>query len=556
MVLPVARIVQASSGISGNFARSILRLQRGRIWVIKPVFQGLEGPGGGFEAGILRKSSEKGFVVEDSTMAEVKKYIAVDLGAESGRVMIGSVSAERIVLEEVHRFANGPIEEDGALKWDFEELMRQIKAGIAKAAKAAGTQVWGIGVDSWGVDFGLLDADGRLIENPYHYRDRQTEGMCEKAFEMMPKRQIYENSGIQFMVLNSLYQLLAMRQRRSMALAKAKHLVFIADLVSYFLCGKIFAEYTLASTSQFMDMSTGKWSKAIMEALDLPMGILPKIVAPGTVVGQLTGKIGQELGCGSVPVIAVGSHDTASAVAAVPAAGDNWAYLSSGTWSLMGVETPAAIINDKTFEYEFTNEGGVQNTIRLLKNIMGLWLIQECRRQWEREGHPLSYSQIAEMAQQARPFAAHLDVDEPAFLPPGDMPKRINEYLARTSQQTTDEKGQIIRIVLENLALRYRAVMDYIEDAVASTIEVLHIVGGGIQNELLCQFTANALGKKVITGPIEATASGNILMQAIATGQVESLEAARRIVRNSFELKEYEPCETALWQEQYEKTTR
>jgi len=290
-------------------------------------------------------------------MAEVKKYIAVDLGAESGRVMIGSVSVEKLILEEIHRFPNGPIEEDDSLKWDFGRLMGEIKAGIAKAARAAGAQVWGIGVDSWGVDFGLLDASGELVENPYHYRDSQTNGMREKAYELMPKRDIYENSGIQFMQLNSLYQLLAMRLANSISLAKAKTLLFIGDLVGYSLCGKIFAEYTLASTSQFLDMRTGQWSRAIMDRLSLPMNILPKVVQPGTVVGQLGAKIGVGLRCGPIPVIAVGAHDTASAVAAVPAAGqENWAYLSSGTWSLMGVEIPKAVISDKTFRYEFTNE--------------------------------------------------------------------------------------------------------------------------------------------------------------------------------------------------------
>ena len=486
-------------------------------------------------------------------MAEVKKYVAVDLGAESGRVMIGSVSAQKLILEEIHRFGNGPIEEDGSLKWDFEKLMREIKVGISKAAKAARTQVWGIGVDSWGVDFGLLDGDGELVENPYHYRDSQTNGMQEKAFELMPKRDIYDNSGIQFMQLNSLYQLLAMRLANSIALAKAKDLVFIGDLVSYYLSGKIFAEYTLGSTSQFMDMRTGRWSKAIMDGLSLPSGILPKVVAPGTVVGQLNAKVGQELRCGPIPVIAIGAHDTASAVAAVPASEGKWAYLSSGTWSLMGVEVPEAIVSDKTYQYEFTNEGGVENTIRLLKNIMGLWLMQECRRQWQREGTELSYDELEAMAEQAEPFACHLNVDESAFLAPGDMPKRINEYLERTGQKTTDDKGQMIRIILESLALRYRAVMEYIQDATGQTVDVLHIVGGGIQNELLCQFTANALGMKVITGPIEATASGNILMQAIATGQIKTLSEAREIVRKSFEPKEYQPQDAAVWEEQYER---
>jgi len=369
----------------------------------------------------------------------------------------------------------------------------------------------------------------------------------------MPKRQIYENTGIQFMQLNSVYQLLAMRLANSVALAKARNLVFIADLVSYYLCGKIFAEYTLGSTSQFMDMRTGTWSKAVLDALKFPSNILPQIVPPGKVVGQLGAKIGVELGCGPIPVIAIGSHDTASAVAAGPASAGKWAYLSSGTWSLMGAEIPKAIIDDKTLAYEFTNEGGVQKTIRLLKNIMGLWLVQESKRQWQREGTDLSYSEIAALAENAAPFAGHIDVDDSSFLPPGDMPKRLNDYLAKTGQKTARDKGQIIRIILESLALRYRAVLEAIEDATGQTVDVLHIVGGGIQNELLCQFTANALGKKVITGPIEATASGNILMQAIATEQIRTLAEAREIVRKSFEMKEFQPQDTSEWLKQYNK---
>ena len=508
-------------------------------------------------AGILPAVGNKGKMPsphKELTMAEVKKYIAVDLGAESGRIMLGSVSAERLVLEEIHRFGNGPIEQNGSLRWDFERLLGEVKTGIGKATKAARAQVWGIGVDSWGVDFGLLDADGKLIENPYHYRDSQTNGMMEEAFKLFGKREIYDNTGVQFMQLNSLYQLLAMRLNNSVALAKARTLIFIADLFSYFLCGKIFAEYSLASTSQFMDMRTGQWSKEVLDRLSLPIHIMPKIIAPGTVVGQLTGEIGRKLGCGPVPVIAIGSHDTASAVVAVPAAGDaNWAYLSSGTWSLMGIETPQAIVNDKTFEYSFTNEGGVENTIRLLKNIMGLWLIQECRRQWQREGADLSYAEMAEMAEKAKPFARRIDVDCSAFLAPGDMPKRINEHLTATKQKPIQDKGQMIRAILESLALKYRRIMEAVEDVAGHTIDVLHIVGGGIQNELLCQFTASALGKRVVTGPVEATASGNILMQARATRQIKTLAEARQIVRNSFELKEYQPQETPLWQKQYEK---
>jgi len=511
-------------------------------------------------------------------MADAKKYIAVDLGAESGRVMLSTVwrgrpglasrrhlaggreqgqdaLATRLDLEEIHRFSNGPNEEDGSLRWDFHRLLTEIKVGIGKAAKAAGGEVAGIGIDSWGVDFGLLDADGTLIENPYHYRDSRTNGMTEKAFELISKRDIYENTGLQFLPFNSVYQLLAMRLSNSPALAKAKHLVFMADLFSYFLCGKIFAEYSLASTSQFMDMRTGQWSEEILNKLSLPMDIMPEIVESGTVVGPLTAEVTDEIGCEPIPVIAIGSHDTASAVVAVPVVGDaDWAYLSSGTWSLMGIEVPQAIVNDKTFKYDFTNEGGVENTIRLLKNIMGLWPVQECRRQWQREGTDLSYAELTAMAEKAKPFTHHIDVDDSGFLAPGEMPRRINDYLTRTGQKPIDDKGQMLRAVLESLALKYRSVMEAMEDVVGKKIDVLHIVGGGIQNELLCQFTANALDKKVITGPIEATASGNILMQARATGQIKTLAEAREILRNSFELKEYEPQRTSLWAEQYERT--
>jgi rhamnulokinase len=490
-------------------------------------------------------------------MAEVKTYIAVDLGAESGRVMLGSVSSDKLTLEEVHRFSNGPVEEAGTLRWDFEGLLEEIKTGIGKAVKQARGDISGIGVDSWGVDFGLLDADGKLIERPYHYRDSRTNEMMDKAFELMGKREIYENTGIQFMQLNSLYQVLAMRLANQEAMAKTKQLIFIGDLFSYFLCGKAFGEYSLASTSQMMDMKTGQWSKAIFDKLSLPMEIMPDIVETGTVVGQLTEPIAKELRCGRIAVIATASHDTASAVAAVPAEENSkWAYLSSGTWSLMGVEVPHAIVNDKTFQYEFTNEGGVDNTIRLLKNIMGLWLVQECRRQWQREGVEMSYPEMTEMAQKAEPFARHIEVDNSGFLAPGDMPERINSYLAETGQKTIDDKGQMVRVILESLALKYRVIMERIEDVTGQKIDCLHIVGGGIQNELLCQFTANAIGKKVVAGPIEATASGNLLIQAKAAGQIKNLAELRKIVRNSFELKEYQPQEASLWDEQYKKVNK
>jgi sugar (pentulose or hexulose) kinase len=480
-------------------------------------------------------------------------YIAVDLGAESGRVMLGTVSDGALSLEEVHRFSNGPVETDGSLRWDFGRLLGEIKTGIGQAARSAGGNVAGIGVDTWGVDFGLLGADGQLIEAPYHYRDSRTNGMMDVAFELMPKRDIYRHTGIQFMQLNSLYQLLAMGVSNSPALPRAKRLLFMADLFSYFLCGRAFGEYTLASTSQMMNMQTGRWSEPLFETLGLPPAVMPQIVQPGTVIGKLTDEVAAEIGCDRIPVIAVGSHDTASAVLGVPASDDRWAYLSSGTWSLMGVELPKAIVNDKTFEHQFTNEGGVQGTIRLLKNIMGLWLVQECKRQWQRDGQDLSYGELTELAAKAKPFFGHVDCDCSDFLSPGDMPARINKHLSDTGQTPMNDKGQMVRMILESLAIKYRRTLEAIEDITGDSVDVLHVVGGGIQNELLCQFTANAIGKKVVTGPVEATASGNILMQAIAAGQIENVAQAREIVRHSFDLKEYQPQDPSVWTQKYEQ---
>ncbi len=486
-------------------------------------------------------------------MSETKQYIAVDLGAESGRVMLGTISTEKLELEEINRFGNGPVEQEGSLRWDFNRLFSNIKDGIAKAFKAADGRICGIGVDSWGVDFGLIDENGALIENPCHYRDSRTDKMMDKAFGIMGKRELYDNSGIQFMQINTIYQLLSLSLSRPDVLKKAEKLIFMADLVSYFLCGEAFAEYSLASTSQLMDMSTKQWSKTIFDRFSLPMELMCKVVAPGTVVGKLKNELAREFGCEPVDVIAVGSHDTASAIAAVPASEKNWAYLSSGTWSLMGIEISDAAINDETYKYQFTNEGGVADTIRLLKNIMGLWIVQGCRRQWQSEGDDLSYSQMTKMAGDAEPFKGFINPNDNLFFAPGDVPERINKYLIDNGWCAVDEKGQIVRIVLESLALNYRWVIEKLEEISGGGIDVLHIVGGGIQNELLCQFAANSTGKKIITGPIEATASGNIIMQAIANGQIESLQKAREVIASSFELKSYLPRDTKVWSEQYKR---
>jgi len=490
-------------------------------------------------------------------LADENRYIAVDLGAESGRVMLGLISADKLHIEEIHRFPNGPIEQDGSLRWDFPRLLSEVKNGIAKAVTQAHGDIAGIGIDSWGVDFGLLDENGRLIENPCHYRDSRTSGIMDKAFNLMPKRQIYEHTGIQFLQFNTIYQLLAMRLSNSPALKKAKKLLLIADLVSYMLSGRAYAEFTLAGTTQLMDMRTGSWSREIFKKLNLPIEIMPRVVPPGTVVGSLTQNIAAEIGCDRIPVIAAGSHDTACAVAAVPADyNTKWAYISSGTWSLIGIQSPTPVINDKTFEFEFTNEGAVDGSIRLLKNIMGLWLVQQCKTQWAEQGQDFSYDRLTEMANKAAPFAATVNVNDTAFLTPGDMPKRINEQLERTGQPQISDKGQLTRVLLESLALTYRRFTEQLEGVTAAEIECLHIVGGGSKNTLLNQFTASATGKKVIAGPVEATAVGNLLAQAHATGRIKTAAQAGKLLKNSFELTEYEPVNSQAWQTQFRKAKK
>ena len=488
-------------------------------------------------------------------MSEIFKYIAVDLGAESGRTMLGTLAEGRVELDEIHRFSNGPVRQNDSLRWDFAKLMTEIKCGIQACVGEAGGRIAGIGVDSWGVDFGLLDEKGELIEQPYHYRDGRTDGMLDEAFKLMPRRDIFEHTGIQFMQINSLYQTLAMRLKGHSPLERARHLVFIADLVAHQLCGRIFAEYTLAGTSQMMNMRTGQWDEEVFERLDIPIDIMPEVIQPGTVVGRLTEEVAGEIGCDRIPVIACGSHDTACAVAAVPAEGDRWAYISSGTWSLMGLEIPDALVTDKSFEYDFTNEGGVEGTIRLLKNIMGLWVIQECRRQWQREGHDYSYPQLTEMAEGPKPFAARVDPNNPSFLAPGNMPVKVNNVLEQTGQEPVTDRGEMVRSVLEGLAFAYRGTLERLEDITGTEIDTIHIVGGGTQNELLNQFAANATGRTVITGPVEATSLGNVLMQAKAVGQVASLPAMRGVVRNSFPIKTYAPQDAEAWGKEYEKRT-
>ncbi len=486
-------------------------------------------------------------------MTNLTNYIAVDLGAESGRVMLASLSDGKISLQQVHRFANSPLEQQDSLRWDFKKILSEIKTGIKKAF-AITSNIESIAVDTWGVDFGLIDEKGNLIENPYHYRDRRNEGVLEKACEIIPKKDIYFNTGIQFLPFNSIYQLLAYKWQKPDVLSKASKLLFMPDLFVYFLTGKIGAEYTIASTSQMTDMKTGRWSQKLLQALDLPENILPDIIQPATNIGTLKKQIVQELNCNQIPIIAVGSHDTASAVAAIPAIdGQSWAYLSSGTWSLLGAEIPSPVINDASFKMEFTNEGGVEGSIRLLKNIMGLWLVQQCRSQWSKDGSNYDYAELTEMAAKAQPFTALIDTEYKDFLSPGNMPEKINQFLKSTRQQTIEDKGQMVRVILESLAVRYRRVLQMLEELLAKEVKVLHVVGGGSKNQLLNQLTADATGKRVIAGPVEATVVGNVVMQAVSSGHIDCIAAARQIIAASFDITEYTPHQTSSWQDFIQK---
>jgi rhamnulokinase len=476
------------------------------------------------------------------------QFAAVDLGAESGRVILGTLEGKKLTLDEVHRFPNGPVRIGESLYWDALRLFAEIKAGLAALVKERGAAPAGIGLDTWGVDFGLLDRNGELLGNPRHYRDPRTNGIMDEAFRRAGREQIFERTGIQFMQLNSIYQLLAMRLANSPMLDVADTFLTMPDLFNYWLTGRKVCEFTNATTTQLYDPRQEGWARLLFEQLDLPIAMMPEIVPPGTVLGNVAPALREELAMGAVPVIAPACHDTGSAVAAVPAeAGEHWAYLSSGTWSLMGVEIPEPIINDKSLAYNFTNEGGVYGTFRFLKNIMGLWLVQECRRTWRRAGKDYSYDELSRLAEAAPAFAGWVDADDVSFLAPGDMPPRIAAFCERTGQKPPTEPGEFVRCCLESLAMKYRYSLARIEECTGRPIEVIHIVGGGSQNKLLCQMTADATGRRVVTGPVEATAAGNVVVQAVATGALDSLDAARAVIRNSFEMHEHTPRDTAAW---------
>jgi rhamnulokinase len=483
-------------------------------------------------------------------MPSTKKLLAFDLGAESGRGVVGVFDGQKLELEVINRFPNGPVRTLDTLHWDVLHLHGAMLETLRLAAAVYGT-LDGLGVDTWGVDFALLARDGSLLGNPRHYRDPHTEGIMEEAFARVPRADIFRQTGLQFMRFNTLFQLLAMQRDRSPQLDAAETLLFMPDLFHYFLTGIKVNEFTDASTSQMLDPATRTWAYGLVEAFGLSTKILGTIVPPGTVLGPLRASVVSDTGLNPVPVIAPASHDTGSAIAAVPAEGTSWAYISSGTWSLMGVELPAPLVNDKAQEYNFTNEGGVGGTIRFLKNIAGLWLVQECRRAWERAGTTHPYDELTRLAEAAPPFASLVNPDDPSFMLPPSMPVALAEFCRRTGQPEPKEHGAVVRCALESLALRYRWVLERLEELTGRRLDVIHVVGGGSQNGLLCQFTADCCNRRVLAGPVEATAIGNVLVQAVGLGLLGSLADAREVVRRSFEVRPYEPRKPEAWQEPY-----
>lgn len=483
--------------------------------------------------------------------------LAFDLGAESGRAILGKFDGERILLEDVHRFPNTPVPLPDGLHWNVLGQWSEIRKGLAQAVQMTGGNLAGMGLDTWGVDFGLLDRHGVLLGNPFHYRDSRTDGMMEAAFQRMSKADIFSLTGIQFMQLNTLYQLMAMVMQNSPALSSADTFLTMPDLLNYWLTGRKVCEYTIATTTQCYDPRRKTWARPLLDRLSIPSHIFPEIVPPGTVLGELRGPVAEEAGISRLPVIAPACHDTGSAVAAVPvrAGAGDFAWISSGTWSIMGVETRDPIINKQALDYTMTNEGGVNGTVRLSKNIGGLWLVQESRRTWAHEGQQYSYDELTRLAAGADPLRSIVDPDSSDFLKPGDMPARIRAYCERTGQLAPETVGQTVRCALEGVALKYRWVLERLESLLDKKLETIHIVGGGTQNKLLSQLTADATQRQVVTGPIEATAIGNLLVQAVALGHIGSLEEAREVVRRSFEVQTFEPdlAANSAWDDAYAK---
>lgn len=482
---------------------------------------------------------------------EIKKYIGFDIGAESGRCVVAELNNDIIKLNEVYRFPTHNVKYGNRFHWDILEIYKEILTGLTNARNEFGKEFQGISIDTWAVDYVLIDQNARILGYPYHYRDDRTDGMMEKAFSIVPRNEIYSKSGIQFAQFNTLFQFLAEKQLNPNLLIHADTFLLIPDFISYLLSGKIKAEYTNASTTSLTDPNTRNWSWELIDMFDFPRKIFPEIVEPGTILGNILPSIAKETGLSQdIPVIAGSSHDTASAVASVPAYDEsNWAFLSSGTWSLIGVELNSPLKTTKAMEYNFTNEGGVEKTIRFLKNIIGLWPVQECRRYWKARSKVYDYSELVSMAKNSGFSKTWIDLNDSRFLKSGEMPEKILDFLKETNQTVKYEFGFIMEVILESLAFSYREAVNQIEEVTDQKINKLFAIGGGIRNELLTQLFSDATGRKVIAGPVEGTIAGNIGVQAIATGSVHDLKEWRKIVSNSFDMKKYNPVNPEYFNE-------
>lgn len=484
-------------------------------------------------------------------MKKTLNCAAVDLGASGGKVMLGSFDGSKVALKELYRFPNGPVRVKEHIYWGAPRLFEEVKRGLGMAGKAATLD--SIGLDAWGNDFCLLGRDGKLLENPHSYRDPRTDGVMKKAFKVMPRGEIYQRTGVQFMQHNTLFQLYAMVLAGSPLLMSAATYLMTADLFNYWLCGRKCCEFTNATTTQFFDPYKIDWCLPILKAFDIPAQIMPPIAKPATRLGVLEPWLRDELSLATVPVIAVGTHDTASAVSVVPAQDDNCAFLSSGTWSLLGAEVKEPLISEAGLEHNFSCYGGVGGAWLIWKNIQALWVLQECIRAWEESGRPGGLDELIGLAEQAQPFGSLIDVDDRLFLTPGDFPSRIAEYCRRTGQEPPDDHGATVRCILESLALKYRYTFEKLQVVLGRKFSRIHIVGGGSRNTLLNRFTAGATGVTVVAGPAEATALGNFMAQLMALGEVQSPSDVREVLRRSFDTVTYLPRDAAGWDEAYER---
>ncbi len=489
-------------------------------------------------------------------MKMVERYLAFDLGAESGRAFLGTLDEHgRLEISELHRFPNSMVNFQDGLHWDTRRLYGEMLNGMRICAANHTKSPVSIGIDTWGVDFALLDAQGVLIGEPFAYRDRRHQKAMEEFLAEMPRGRLYQLTGIQLIPINSVFQLYAMALEQSPQLMRATDLLFIPDLFNYLFTGIKKSEFTIATTSQLYNPVAGGWDAEIFENLSISRDMMQEIVPPGTTLGDLAENIALQTGLNKVPVVATASHDTAAAVAAVPASSENFAYVSSGTWSCMGIESPTPVIDERTLKYNITNEGGVCRTFRLLKNIVGLWLLQECKREWS-ASREYTYDELIGIAENTSPFEAILDPDWPQFLNPASMTLAIREFCQKTGQPVPQDIGQFVHVILQSLALAYRYVLEQLSEISGQEITQIHIIGGGSQNHLLCQLAADVTGLQVYAGPVEATAIGNILVQAMTFGRVSSLEELRKVVRQSFPVNLYEPQPAADWDETYERFVR